>query len=175
MFLSLLLAFDTARGSSATIGVTTGAVVDGHNVTAFKKWHSWAAFKKWPSWAAFVVIVVKQRALEASGGGTKCWTHRGLNPGPSACKADALPLRYAPSSAPYTTATIHKRFIKHISPLHEQQYLTRRLQLVVVYYYYVPSHSTRKLIIADAYPTATTNPRLSNLQSAADTHSNAIK
>lgn len=27
----------------------------------------------------------------------KGWTHRGLNPGPSACKADALPLRYAPS------------------------------------------------------------------------------
>lgn len=25
------------------------------------------------------------------------WTHRGLNPGPSACKADALPLRYAPT------------------------------------------------------------------------------
>ena len=25
------------------------------------------------------------------------WTRRGLNPGPSACKADALPLRYAPS------------------------------------------------------------------------------
>ena len=30
----------------------------------------------------------------------KLWTRRGLNPGPSACKADALPLRYAPSILP---------------------------------------------------------------------------
>ena len=33
----------------------------------------------------------------AAGQDERKWTHRGLNPGPSACKADALPLRYAPT------------------------------------------------------------------------------
>ena len=54
----------------------------------------------------------------------KSWTHRGLNPGPSACKADALPLRYAPSRsikpAPNrrSLSCANMRLHKHAGSLH---------------------------------------------------------
>ena len=78
----------------------------------------------------------------------KSWTHRGLNPGPSACKADALPLRYAPSSATNPIVATQNAFSTTYAPLHAHQHRTRRLQMVVVYYY-VSIHSKRELIIAD--------------------------
>ena len=54
----------------------------------------------------------------------KYWRRRGLNPGPSACKADALPLRYAPSKRsqqsqpiiPHILYTIHTMLTTGLRP-----------------------------------------------------------
>ena len=55
----------------------------------------------------------------------KSWTHRGLNPGPSACKADALPLRYAPSNYVSNCRNTNNAFSTTYAPLHAPQHCTR--------------------------------------------------
>ena len=88
---------------------------------------------------------------------TKSWTHRGLNPGPSACKADALPLRYAPSR---TTTLAHRITKRFLSLAHTHLYIYLQVTRTptsythcyiirsVAIYCYVATDSKRMLIIA---------------------------
>ena len=62
---------------------------------------------------------VREQAVAAgTAGEAKRWTHRGLNPGPSACKADALPLRYAPATWTLSAYTSHHALFTHTTTIY---------------------------------------------------------
>ena len=87
----------------------------------------------------------------------KSWTHRGLNPGPSACKADALPLRYAPSRTTNLSRRTTKPFLAHIhtftrTPVSYTPHTATDSWLIgwlVGISYYVHTDPKRRLNIAD--------------------------
>ena len=100
----------------------------------------------------------------------KLWTHRGLNPGPSACKADALPLRYAPSQINYQqpqykniTSSPHTRLFTSTTTLYTYDYkcslsISTDLSIQIA------------ALLSQIHPAANTSPPLSTLSACCYCH-----